>query len=394
VVRGTRLTSVALLLVGVAAGGERVFSPRVPVAPAAAPYGAPATGVPSTRGISTSSPVSRKIHALLAGDAVLVRSIALVPIHAPVPSLARLPATARPIWESDTLQARSVSAQTLLLRSAGAHRALIVPGRVYVTKAGQLRPMEPIVTLLSGSAFVRGTVVGSGGAVVSSRWMDALATGRLLSGESVGAAAFSTDLHAGGLQAKRLLHETRGWHEQFGGTIVGIVALVGGEPVFAAIFGDRSLFESSRRDLVAITVATARRRVIEGVPNTVLRRRAERANSQGRAVAFLRDAVAERGTQRELAGSDRFWSSRDSRRTWIAQALLDHEGRLTYFGVWRVPPRAAVAQPGARPRPPKADPDEDPKLKKPGRLNPFRNTRSTKPASPTVPSRPDGPGGS
>lgn len=350
--------------------------PRIPIAP---PGGKRAS----------EDLVTARLHSLLAGRAIRHHAISFVPLHARSPGEARRRGAKLPHWlpgaSGDRVRVTSPVAGALLVRHQLDRPLLVTPGRAWTLGKIHLRTIESALVEPDSSAFLR-VARGATPASDDSAWIDAPATGTLLidSSRLSTVATFQRDDLETSTLYRQCERATRELGQSGDRTVVGCVALVGGDPVVAYAFGDGPVFVEARRDLVAIAVATAQRRIASGTPEVVLRQRAERANARGVSVAMLRTLCESRRRSREVPGGGARWSGGSRTDGVTARALLDGEGRLIFFGAWQVPPLLGKADAKAPPPVAKSDPEEDQRRKKSGRMNPLRNGRA--PHLPPLPS--------
>jgi len=321
--------------------------PRTPIAPPEddAPAGADA--------------VVERIHSWLVGTALRHKAIDFVPLHARTPGEARRRGAPLPSWSAPDVVTTAPALGTVMLRPPGRRPLLVVPGRLWTIDGIERCSVESALVAGRTPSFIRvaraAPPICAGHAFAIAGW-----TGARLADPS--AAWAPRPPRAAEIEASALFRGcerlTRVFENSADGTLVGCVALVGGEPVVTYAFGDAPVFGEARRDFVALAVAAALELEASGQPEALLRQRASRARPRAQSVALLRSLCRGARRFREVPGGGARWHAGTKAEGHVARALLDGEGRLVFFGSWRVAPAQATAQPST-PAPAPGDADED-----------------------------------
>jgi hypothetical protein len=324
-------------------------------------------------------PLERRVGSLLAGEPVFAGAVAIVPLHARIPSEAGHGSKGRILWADDRLVARFLvedgegylrvvnpSPDTLLLAAGtvfargsvevAVARDVVIPGDfAALVPAAAVGPAEP-ASDLSREGRLPPLATGSLLAGLPA-FHGALAEARALRGEDLIVGV----LRSGAVQSRRaaLGKAVARVSEGAGGTMVGAVFLVGGQPVSAHVFARHDLFLEALPDLLLGVALAARDEELRygRAPRPTI-------DARGRALGWLRALLRESGPWSESygAGFERLVVS--STTSAVCHAVIDQQGALVHAGF-----HAAVAIPGAAngggtvplppPNPP-GDPDETP----------------------------------
>ena len=372
--------------------------PRLPIASASA---LGARTPPASR-----DPVVRRLSSLLAGAPLRHGHLSIVPLHARRPSEARAGEHALPQWRPEAIDAQRIADGVLRLRHDLAGAVLIVPGMFFRSPSLEARLLHPeviaadaplhVVARTRGLGRLRGSADRShdrsvrnsdGAARVERGLLHAEEIGRALgNADAAGwdaptprgltdarpsfrtvAAAMARRLQSHGLRAHGL--RAHGLRARGGGTVVGCVVLVAGQPVAAHCFASQRLFADAWPDLLSAAIRTSYQGFARGVPGAYLKAGARRAADRGRAVEILRRVIDLDARRVEVPGGGHRWEVGDEQVGFVGRGLVDRHGRVLYVGIFGV--ARAAAGPTAN-RKPKADSEEDPLRRKSGRFNPFR----------------------
>jgi hypothetical protein len=325
-------------------------------------------------------PLERRVASLLAGEPIVVGTVAIVPLHARVPSEAGHGSPARELWADDRLVARLLvedgesylrivnpSPDTLLLAAGtvfargevevAVARDVVIPGDfAALVPAGALRDAGP-ATDLARAGRLPPLATGSLLAGMPA-FRGAMAQARALRGEDT----LVPVLRSSPVQSRRsaLRSASREGVEGFGGTVVGAVFLVGDRPVAAHVFARHDLFVAALPDLLlGVALAARDEEIRNGRPQ------AGKApvDARGRALGWLRGLLRTRAPWSESYGAGFETLVLPPSRSAVVHAVIDQQGRLVHAGF-----HAALALPAAGnagtvaplPPDPPGNPDETP----------------------------------
>ncbi|MEM8886107.1 MAG: hypothetical protein AAGD14_18730, partial [Planctomycetota bacterium] len=242
------------------------------------------------------APVTSALHRLLAAKPVRAHAVSFVALHARVPSEARTRDGDPLQWAFARTRCRPLNRRIVRVRHTSGATRLLLPGVVLTTGVAKRYACVANYCALESDRpeFLEAQVRRGTRTFVEESWLDLDATGALLADPERDdlAPPFAIPDLASSAQLNRALRATRRWAETGDGTRIGMVALVGGEPVAAWVFEDAETFRRCSADLIAVTVATAEHRVGRGANLQEMRMRAETSRARGRAIEFLRRAAA------------------------------------------------------------------------------------------------------
>jgi hypothetical protein len=312
------------------------------------------------------------LRALMIGASVKQGPFAFVALHARTPREARRSGAFLPQWAGEQAAVSRPAPGTLRVRAGDERPLLVFPGQAWTLGKEHWRALEWSLVPSGAARYVR-AASGSVAARLGVGWLAPGPTAELLEDPSRAVAA---DVHlwnelARDADFRRCERATRPWEQSGDGTLVGCVALVGGEPVVGFAFGDAPLLREVRRDLLAATVLAARAQAERGIPRALQRLRADRSDPRHRVRQLIREFCRGERRTRDVPGGGLRWAAGAGSRGHRARALLDADGRLVAFGCWRLPdrPSESGAKPAAPP-PQDSESDEDRRLRERRRLRP------------------------
>jgi len=348
-------------------------------------------------------PVHHRVGGLLAGEPVLMGSVAIVPLHARVPSEARWDREAAPRWAREPLSGRIVRERDhlyLRLANPGPEPLLVVAGTAFAAgKAEVYLARDAVVTprfaaLLpiraQGGPIPKGPDplkrIGvlpplSAGAILLDRGTLAMRTMKLWRKAGNGG-LFRGFCDQAEVRRLRLGLEraAKGLLRLESPTLVGAVFLIGNRPAAAHVFATRELFAAALPDLLAGIAGQARLAEIDAGGRAPVALRAVKGDARGRALAFLRGMLGRAGEWSESYGQGFEILVRNARDGVIGHGLVTHRHRVVHvaflmLGGWwldargRRRPAGRGAGPGAAARPRPARSIARPALRSPRRAS-------------------------
>ncbi|MHC4341837.1 MAG: hypothetical protein ACYSX0_16690 [Planctomycetota bacterium] len=319
-------------------------------------------------------PVARRVSSVLAGAPIRRGFLTVVPLHARVPSEARM-AEGGPGFAGPSLEGGEVSKGKhgyLRLRNEGPRPLLVLAGSVFVgPDAREVFLARDGVVPAGFAALFPARVNDAFPSARAERDMECLgmlpplATGLLLHGQERFKAAvlqrwvqvlreesyveLARSSGAASLWQAMRSH-CRPLASDSNSTAVGAVFLLGGRPVAAHLFATHRLFAKALPDLLMGFAIQARDLHLRYGPTPAtayaqLSKVAASADEQAKAVNWLRGLIAARGRQSESygEGSEQLILS-DKSRT-VGHAVLDHRRVVIHLGYYAL----GSHWPGARP---------------------------------------------
>jgi len=326
----------------------------LPILVAAALLSGPTLREPVGRGPAPADPVGRRVASLLSGSPVVYRSVAVVPLYAPLPSAAGHGSATSVTWLDDELQARPVfDAGELYLRilNPTKHPVLVPAGTLFRHDGAEVFAGRGVVVPAQFAALLPATPHGpvTGAEHEPAGRVTPVATGaalhggiavraRVLSGWGVlGADRFADIQRLPQIRGPsgRLALRCEPVLDDFAGTAVGAVFLIGNRPVAAHVFGRHDHFRAAFPGLARAVYIQARQaeRVGDGA---AIRSATRKGDPIPPALAFLRSMLRRKGATSDSYDKGREVTFRDPLARAVGHAVLGPEGELVHLGAYAV----------------------------------------------------------